>query len=83
MNLEGKDYFTREEAAHYACVSLSQWKRRAPELGLRPIQWMGKPVFRRVDIQRAIEHEATKQQGTKDIAKMIVERRRARARIKQ
>ena len=57
FDLSGKDYFTREEAAHYCCVSLSQFKRQAQFYGLWPIPFMGKPVYRRADCQRAIERE--------------------------
>ena len=39
--LAGKDYFTQAEAAAYACVSLSQFRARADEYGIRPVLWMG------------------------------------------
>jgi len=55
MHLCGKDYFTVEEAAAYACVSPSQFRAKAPALGLAPFQFMGKLVYRRADIQRAME----------------------------
>lgn len=61
FNLAGKDYFTEEEAAHYACVSYSQFRKCAEQEGLYPVQWMGKRVFRRTDIQRAIERNADAQ----------------------
>ncbi len=28
LDLRGKDYLTREEAAHYACVLVRQWDAR-------------------------------------------------------
>jgi len=59
--LAGKDYFTQAEAAAYACVSLSQFRARADEYGIRPVLWMGKLVYRRGDIARAIEQEYARQ----------------------
>lgn len=32
FDLRGKDYFTVAEAAHYCCVSLTQFKDHEPEL---------------------------------------------------
>jgi len=54
--LPGKDYFTVAEAAAYCCVSVSQFRGRAPGLGLRPFTFMGRMVYRRVDLQRAPGH---------------------------
>ncbi|MGZ5259033.1 MAG: hypothetical protein ACXWC0_15540, partial [Burkholderiales bacterium] len=55
INLVGKDYFTILEAAHYACVSRSQFLEHAAANGIFPARWMGKPIYRKADIQRAIE----------------------------
>ena len=55
LNLAGKDYFTEAEAAAYACVCPSQFRRRAKEEGIFPRTFMGKVVYRKADIQRAIE----------------------------
>lgn len=55
INLAGKDYFTEVEAAHYACVSFSQFRRHAADHAILPITFMGKKVYRREDIQKAIE----------------------------
>lgn len=57
FNLLGKDYLTTDEAAHYACVSSSQFRGRAREYGIEPIEFMGKKLYRKTDIQRAIENE--------------------------
>ena len=57
LDLRGKDYLTANEAAHYACVSLSQFQRKAGEYGLAPFRWMGKLVYRKADIQAAMENE--------------------------
>lgn len=57
FNLLGKDYLTEAEAAHYACVSESQFRAKAREYGILAVRFMGKKVFRKTDIQRAIENE--------------------------
>lgn len=54
--LSGKDYLTRDEAAHYACVSVSQWDTMRRTHGIPEIRWGGKVIFAREDIRRAIEH---------------------------
>src|SRR6266849_10308416 len=58
LNLLGKDYFTVDEAAHYACVSSSQFREHATKKGIFPFPWMGKHVYRKVDVQRVMEEEA-------------------------
>jgi hypothetical protein len=55
INLLGKDYLTEVEAAHYACVSHSQFREHAAGFGIFPFTFMGKKVYRKVDIQRAME----------------------------
>lgn len=55
FDLRGKDYLSEREAAHYACVSVSQFRDRREEYGIMPIRFMGKLVYRKTDIQRAIE----------------------------
>ena len=57
LNLLGKDYLTREEAAHYCCVSLSQFETQHRCYGLLPFRFMGRVVFRKVDIQAAMESQ--------------------------
>jgi len=61
VNLAGKDYFTKTEAAHYCCVSSSQFHEKEIETGIRPFKFMGKMVYRRSDLQRIIEGEAANQ----------------------
>ena len=55
MNLTGKDYFTVTEAAHYACVSVRQLQLKGKEYGIYSRSMMGKMVYRRSDISRAME----------------------------
>jgi hypothetical protein len=56
INLLGKDYLNEEEAAFYACVSISQFRAKASEYGIIPRRkWMGRTIYRKSDIQAAIE----------------------------
>lgn len=55
INLAGKDYFTTDEAAFYACVSRSQFYEHAGLYGIKPFPFMGKKLYRRIDIQNAME----------------------------
>ena len=55
FDLAGKDYLNEQEAAHYACVSYSQFRQHAAAHGLCAFRWMGRKVFRKADIQRAME----------------------------
>lgn len=57
FNLLGKDYFTLREAAHYCSVSESQFNAHSRSLGIQSTTFMGKRVFRRKDLQRAIEEK--------------------------
>ena len=43
------------EAAHYCCVSLSQFRERAPDYNIVATWFMGKKLYRREDLHRAIE----------------------------
>ena len=55
LNILGKDYLTREEAAFYACMSPRHWDEMRKLHGIVGIPWAGKIVYRKSDIQRAIE----------------------------
>lgn len=56
-DLRGLDYLTERQAARYACVSVSQFRGRAEEYGIIALRFMGRKVYRKVDIRRAIENE--------------------------
>ena len=56
-DLRGLDYLTQKQAARYAGVSLSNFKQKADEYGIFPRRFMGKLLYRKVDIQRAIENQ--------------------------
>ena len=56
--LSGKDYLTEREAAHYCCVSYSHFRDKRLESGNPMIQFMGKRIYRRQDLQSAIEKRA-------------------------
>src|SRR5215210_6110522 len=57
MDIAGKDYFTQAEAAHYCCLSLRQFQLVASGYGIRAVKFGGKLIYRRTDLQRAIERE--------------------------
>lgn len=56
-DLRGLDYLTQKQAARYAGVSLSQFKAKAAEYRILPQRFMGKMLYRKTDIQRAIENQ--------------------------
>ena len=58
---EAFDYFNRKQAAAYCCVSLSQFLKHQYTYGIRPFTFMGKVVYRKEDLRRAMEREANKQ----------------------
>lgn len=51
------DYLTEVEAAKYACVSPAQFRLRYLEEGIRPFWFMGRKLYRRKDIQLAMEKQ--------------------------
>lgn len=53
-DLSGKDWLTVEEAAHYCGVSASQFNAKAPECGLEPRSFMGKKLYEKAGLHRAI-----------------------------
>jgi hypothetical protein len=55
-NLQGKDYFTEREAAHYMCISYAHFRKIAKAIDLQPVIVFGKRVYRRSDLARIIEH---------------------------
>ena len=55
INIIGKDYLTETEAAFYACMSLSHWKKKSKELNLSSFEFLGKKLYRKADIVREIE----------------------------
>jgi hypothetical protein len=57
-HIVGKDYLTRQEAAWYACISPRQFDQMRRLHGIAGIPWAGKVVYRKTDIQRAIEQAA-------------------------
>lgn len=57
INLSGKDWLTVDEAAHYCGVSRSQFDARATEYGIEPRNFMGKKLYEKAGLHRAI-HDA-------------------------
>lgn len=64
MSYEWKDYLTVKEAASYAGVSYSQFRKLAPRMGLLPISFMGRLLYRKADLRRVIEEGAAWQHTT-------------------
>jgi hypothetical protein len=56
-DLSGKDWLTAGEAAHYCGVSVAQFNAKAPECGLEPRSFMGKKLYEKAGLHRAI-HDA-------------------------
>jgi len=53
-DLAGKDWLTEPEAALYCCVSVSQFKKHAADYGLLPRNFMGKKLYEKAALYRAI-----------------------------
>jgi hypothetical protein len=53
--LSGKEHLTEPEAAHYCCVSLSQFKKKHLDYGIGSRRFIGKKIYRRSDLETAIE----------------------------
>lgn len=50
------DYLTTEEAAEYCRVSPNQFREHAPAMGLMPCKFMGKILYRKVDLKSVLEN---------------------------
>ena len=57
FDLRGKDFFSELEAAHYCCVSLSQFRKNFGKYNIAPSTFMGKRIYRRDDLKRAMENQ--------------------------
>ena len=55
ISLLGKDYFSLTEAAHYANVSESQFKKHFKQHGIRSFKFMCRVQFKRDEIESAME----------------------------
>lgn len=55
LNLSGKDFFSENEAAHYACVSLGHFQRSIARTGVQARYFLGKKVYRRDDLKQVME----------------------------
>lgn len=64
LSLDGKEYLTVREAAHYCCVSESHFRAHIGETGIVPGRLWGKIVYRRSDLRLMIEREAWVQSNT-------------------
>ena len=61
LDLRGKDYFTQAEAAHYMCRSYSKFRDTVKSLKIPYFMVDGVKMFRKIEIQGAIEEERLKQ----------------------
>ena len=55
LHLEGKDWFTEAEAAEYCGVALATFREGYRELGIVPRRFMGRKLYSRSDLFRAID----------------------------
>jgi len=53
-----QDYFTEKQASKYCGVCLSQFRRMRLQYQIVPIRFMGKNLYRKIDLRRAIERNA-------------------------
>lgn len=58
VNVSGKDWLTVDEAAHYCGVSRSQFDSNIAEYGIEPRNFMGKKLYEKAALYRAI-YDAT------------------------
>lgn len=77
-----KPYLSREEAAVFCCVSLSQFDDCRGTHGLVPFKFMGKLVYRREDLARAMEAEWRKSMS-KTVSGFSTTRRAGRGTVRQ
>lgn len=61
LMLNGKDYFTEAEAAHYLGVSERKFRDIKKQVDLQPINSFGKNLYRRSDLRHLIENQDTLQ----------------------
>ena len=76
-DLRGLDYFTQDQAARYAGVSLSQFRKLAAKQGIFPGDFMGKMLYRKTDLQRAIETSWQRSEFAANIARSTGKTRKA------
>lgn len=56
LNNTEQDYLTEKQAAKYCGVCLSQFRRARLQHQIIPIKFMGKNIYRKTDLRRAIEN---------------------------
>jgi hypothetical protein len=76
-DLRGLDYLTEQQAARYAGVSQSQFRKRAATESIMPSKFMGKIIYRKTDIQRAIENKWQRSEFAANIARSTGKTRKA------
>ncbi len=69
LNLLGKDYFTRVEAAHYWGASVNVFVEQAQAAGIYPVMRGRFPLYRKADLQNYLEGLFLSQQSSLSVAK--------------
>lgn len=64
LNIEGKDWLTVNEAAHYCGVSSRQFREHALACGLQPKRFMGKQLYEKAALYAAISEAEPWQPST-------------------
>lgn len=57
FDLRGKDYLTREEAAHYVDLTLDEFAVTVQRLAVASFKWAGTTVYRRIDLDAVISED--------------------------
>jgi len=70
FNLLGKDWLTVIEAAHYCGVHPDTFAKRADEYGLHPRNFMGKKLYEKAELYRAI-HQAPLWHGSSSVGEAL------------
>lgn len=58
FNIAGKDWLTKQEAAHYCGVSLRQVQTNAKELPISHRRFLDRKVYAKVELFQLIENSA-------------------------
>lgn len=53
LGLQGKDYFDQREAEHFTLTDRKEFRALCAGTGLRSFEFMGKQIFRKVDVEAA------------------------------
>lgn len=54
-SIDGLDFLTEEQAAHYMGVCKSQFRARASELGIIGFRSLGKKLYKKAELKEVLE----------------------------